>query len=664
MAFLKSGASYPDAKTLLPRIKNIYQKKLEFCRNKINELGGPYSSKEIPHEVRAYNELEQHIKRRLEKLEGIPEMKIIEGVNALIERLKNNYAKWRNDYINQEGKVAKEGILPPHEFLEISQLKRLSEKTDPAGSPGILGQHRFEKIGSGLLLDIVQKPDNQRLILLGDPGVGKTTALDYLCYHYAENFNICKTVPVYIALKNYRNAGNWLSAEINHFLKMDIKEVTKSYRTLLMLDGYNEVSKSNLESLDSEINTLLKVLDNSQTIITSRKATYPEFPGFNTCEIEYLDDPRIKEYLKKVLGHGRCDDAFSDITHKGLIELCLIPLFLEFICELLKKPENKILPDNRGKLLETMIKVKYFRRPEERLRKYEVPDELIFSLLSEFCYDLIKEDCGIAFGSNNLRSFISTKSDWIKAHYSEFSTEEIVKEIKEHGVIEDHYYILSFWHQTFFEYFAADHLKKILESKGERTFFNTFLEYFKYKKWDEILSLCFDLIPEDLKSKLIKLFSLCQDSNKNEVINLLIDISIITKVPSLCIDLLKHTVPDVRRYAVYALGEMKSPEAVKPLIELLKDTDPGVRRYAVYALGEMKSPEAVKPLIELLKDADPRVRGYAAHVLREIIDILEEKEQFGVLDKVVKIGSAALYFYQALENIRYIPEDFTKLIKK
>ena len=239
--FLKPGASYPEVNTLLPRIKNIYQKKLEFCRNKINELGGPYSSKDIPREVRAYNELESHIIRRLEKLEYIPEMKIIEGVNTLIERLKNEYAKWRNDYINQEGKVAKEGILPPHEFLEISQLKKWSEKPNPTGSQEIWEQHRFEKIGSGLLLHIVQKPDNQRLVLLGDPGVGKTTALDYLCYHYAENFNRYKTVPVYLALKNYKTAGDWLSAEINHFLKMDIKEVTKSYRTLLMLDGYNEV---------------------------------------------------------------------------------------------------------------------------------------------------------------------------------------------------------------------------------------------------------------------------------------------------------------------------------------------------------------------------------------------------------------------------------------
>jgi len=163
------------------------------------------------------------------------------------------------------------------------------------------------------------------------------------------------------------------------------------------------------------------------------------------------------------------------------------------------------------------------------------------------------------------------------------------------------------------------------------------------------------------------------------------------------LELLKDTYPDVRRSAADALGEMKSPEAVMPLIEVLKDTNPGVRKsaadalveikspeavklligmrwlryadtelhsYAVHALGKTKAPKAVEPLLELLKDTNPGVHSSAASALIEIINILEEKEQLDVLDKVVKIGLAGLYFYQALENIRYIPEDFTNDIKR
>jgi HEAT repeat protein len=39
--------------------------------------------------------------------------------------------------------------------------------------------------------------------------------------------------------------------------------------------------------------------------------------------------------------------------------------------------------------------------------------------------------------------------------------------------------------------------------------------------------------------------------------------------------------------AAEALGNIKAPRAVEPLLAVLKDTDPGVRRAAPAALGEI-----------------------------------------------------------------------------
>jgi len=105
--------------------------------------------------------------------------------------------------------------------------------------------------------------------------------------------------------------------------------------------------------------------------------------------------------------------------------------------------------------------------------------------------------------------------------------------------------------------------------------------------------------------------------------------------------------PDVRTRigAANALGIMKDPRAVKPLLVSLLGNDAGLRRPAIdalramdrepllsalaegdvelriaaaAALGEMQDPAAVEPLSAALRDADPRVRRAAEDALSRI----------------------------------------------
>jgi len=76
----------------------------------------------------------------------------------------------------------------------------------------------------------------------------------------------------------------------------------------------------------------------------------------------------------------------------------------------------------------------------------------------------------------------------------------------------------------------------------------------------------------------------------------------------------------IREAAVYALGELKDPRAVEPLIEALKDKDSGVRRSVAEALGKLKDPRAVEPLIGALKDEDWYGRESVAEALGELGD--------------------------------------------
>jgi HEAT repeat protein len=81
------------------------------------------------------------------------------------------------------------------------------------------------------------------------------------------------------------------------------------------------------------------------------------------------------------------------------------------------------------------------------------------------------------------------------------------------------------------------------------------------------------------------------------------------------IAILKDENEYVRSEAVWALGEIQDPQATQPLIATLGDVNEGVRSAAADSLGKIKDPQAVEPLIAVLKDEDKDVRSVAVWAL-------------------------------------------------
>jgi hypothetical protein len=76
----------------------------------------------------------------------------------------------------------------------------------------------------------------------------------------------------------------------------------------------------------------------------------------------------------------------------------------------------------------------------------------------------------------------------------------------------------------------------------------------------------------------------------------------------------KHT----RLGVIEALGEIRDPQAVEPLIGLLGDKDNEVRWEAALALGEIADPRALHPLEGALRDPDRYVRYGSAIALEKM----------------------------------------------
>ncbi len=83
---------------------------------------------------------------------------------------------------------------------------------------------------------------------------------------------------------------------------------------------------------------------------------------------------------------------------------------------------------------------------------------------------------------------------------------------------------------------------------------------------------------------------------------------------------LKDDNASVRRMAAHGLGEMEDRRAVSALVDALGDPEWSVRREVVHALGELHASEAVDALVKRLDDEHPEVRYVAVWALGEIKD--------------------------------------------
>ena len=72
---------------------------------------------------------------------------------------------------------------------------------------------------------------------------------------------------------------------------------------------------------------------------------------------------------------------------------------------------------------------------------------------------------------------------------------------------------------------------------------------------------------------------------------------------------------DVRENAAMALGQLRDPAAVEPLVAVLADKSPGVREQAAMSLGQLRDARAVEPLLAAVADTNADVREQAVFAL-------------------------------------------------
>jgi len=169
-----------------------------------------------------------------------------------------------------------------------------------------------EVLSPGRKIKDIFNEANRLLLILGEPGSGKTTTLLQLARDLIAEVDqsFTQPVPVILNLSTWTNKqqllDEWLIAELNskyHLPKKDGKRWLKDRRILPMLDGLDEIKAENRAACVEKINQLVADYGLQGLVVCSRVGDYTNLDVrlkfYRAIYIQPLTTEQVDEYLNQ-----------------------------------------------------------------------------------------------------------------------------------------------------------------------------------------------------------------------------------------------------------------------------------------------------------------------------------------------------------------------------
>lgn len=575
------------------------------------------------HEQQQHNELAQTLSQILERLNEIAppnrvQMDIDVEVGNYLTSILNDtrYKRWSS-----------EALSDYYASLEITNLSEqfplLVLDYDP--SDGI----------SSRPSDAIQTiRDSSRLVIVGEPGAGKTTIFEKAMYEIAYQQSLILDspvlVPVLVSLRYYRGDGNLLSLitlglsrqNILMWNNDDLHELLSLNRLkmLVLFDGLNEVPNKYRSDIVTLIQQFQDEFPSNQYVINCRTSDYHfDFGNVPTVITQPLSNSQIIEYFSHHLGSTDGRLFFTNLPD-AVKFICRTPLILSMITSAAK---HGIMPKNRGQLYTEFVRSILWLEGGKGEKASRIKSQTKIAILEYIAYTM--QDQGILYLSTQ------TAYSMLRPLFSVWGIKldsiEIIDELKINGLLVEDNFGISFIHQSFQEYFSAAKIEH-----GYLGGFGYEIKYINNSWWHETILMLggFTSQPDDLLNAVLAedpylaarcLIQGCKPSQTT-----------LQKVIHAIGQLTMSNVWTDCRHAADIFVELKMPEAIPYLIPLLSHYERTVRWAALYALRNIRSPHVIDKLIDVLEDTDWAIRGEACVTIAELVGIQGIKHIIPVLD--------------------------------
>ena len=364
-------------------------------------------------------------------------------------------------------------------------------------------------------LDAVE--EFQKLVVWGKPGAGKTTFMKYLAMSCLGDRFHGELVPIFVQLRFYAAIKGEPSLQEyiwDEFEKRDVagdvvKRLLKEGRTLILLDGLDEVKKEDDRRVKQDIDQFSRDWLKNRFAITCRIAAREyQFEKFTEVEVADFDDGQIETFVNnwfRERDESKAERLLEKLKENEPVkELAKSPLLLTLLCLVLDKTNN--LPEKQYKLfkegLDILVKIWDEKwRIERDFPKHFKGEQIYRNLSSEDKLDMIGK---IAFNTFVKGKYFFQQEDLqrqIKDYICNLpeasadpealrlDSEAVLKAIEHHHglLVAQARNIYSFSHLTFQEYFAAREIKRKRD-------FETLIENISNPRWKEVFYLTAEML--------------------------------------------------------------------------------------------------------------------------------------------------------------------------
>jgi predicted NACHT family NTPase len=202
-----------------------------------------------------------------------------------------------------------------------------------------------------------------RLVIVGAPGAGKTSALRRLALEWAKGDG-SEYIPTYLQLRNYDSATyTWtgLEALVLHSFgdhgQETFAQVAASGRLMVLLDGLDEIPVEVRRSVAAQIDEFARTHPTVGIVVTCRDYIYDsaKLPGFVSLRLTPFDRNQIARWSRQNIPESALCDVFLRSLRRepGLMELVSSPLLLSMAVALFRR--HGVLPRRRAAIIATFV---------------------------------------------------------------------------------------------------------------------------------------------------------------------------------------------------------------------------------------------------------------------------------------------------------------------
>jgi len=411
-----------------------------------------------------------------------------------LQDITAKYQKWRRRFVHIEGKEETYldfediGLYAIETDWDEFESERDEEDFDLERDKEEDEEEEFEAIRKerrkGRIADL--RKDIPQLVILGASGTGKTTSMQYLAYTDAQPLihtpKVEQKYPVYIELRYYTSNDTlmqFFQSSLNISPDTLDRDLEKG-RLTLFLDGLNEIIEPVAASkVRIEIQKLLQKYKSISCIISSRPQSYNNEFRLPTFMLQPLEDEQILEFLKKNFSNPQEGEKFYKVLpkHPKLLQMSRNPLILRLLVRV--GESKKGIPENKGKLLRWFMD-SIFSRETQKNPSFDKAKAKLF--LAYLAYQTrMKQSVG--FSKAMAIDLLAKQADEVK---QDIKTDEFLKQMTDLEILEESGSDqLSFAHEMYQEYFAAEELLRLNETAPDAVG-----KLITEENWEEPIVLC------------------------------------------------------------------------------------------------------------------------------------------------------------------------------